>query len=152
MDTNHLDRISPQATWSPSVWRQLSGRSLRFVLVEQIRENGTMTVAEMVEALSELGYHISGRPSKVISDALRWERARGRVVRVRRGVYRSGTAPRSTARRIKRFATLANEWIVAMRLGEQPPPVPMDRRRPAWRSAEPTGLPPWANLNWLWSS
>ncbi len=83
----------------------LRGRGLRFILVDQIRSRRTMTVAEMVGVLSDYGYRLPGRASKVISDALRWELARGRVVRVARGVYAYGRAPQTTARRIRLFAS-----------------------------------------------
>ena len=82
----------------------LRGRGLRFVLLAEIRRRQTMTVAEMVAFLASSGYHTKGRPSKVVSDALRWEVARGRVVRSRRGGYRYGRISLSTARRVMVFA------------------------------------------------
>ena len=71
----------------------LYGRALRFVLVDLIRGHGTVTVAELVTAVEGLGYPVPGRMSKTMSDALRWEVARWRVIRVGRGIYRIGRAP-----------------------------------------------------------
>lgn len=50
-----------------------------------------------VANLTELA-HANGCPldAKIVSDALRTELVRGRVVRVRRGVYGRGQVPRST--------------------------------------------------------
>ena len=79
---------------------RLVGRDLRYQLTQLVSDRGPMFVADLVEAIDELGFDVGGRPSKVISDALRWEIARGRLVRVGRGAYRLGTIPRSTAYRI----------------------------------------------------
>ncbi|MEM7275017.1 MAG: hypothetical protein AAF547_18185 [Actinomycetota bacterium] len=143
--------------WEPPVvggvaLPRLYGRSLRFVVVELLRTHGTMTVAQMVDALTATGYPIRGRPSKVISDALRWEVARGRVVRVSRGVYRIGRAPRATAGRIRRFARACHAWIVAITRCEEPPPTPPDRRRPPWLGTDDPRRAPWENTAWLWST
>ncbi len=57
-----------------------------------------MTIAELVHWLEGNGYTIGGdRPGKSVSDALRWEVARGRVVQVGRGRYGPGPIERSTA-------------------------------------------------------
>lgn len=42
------------------------------------------------------GFDLGPRPSKRVSDALRWEIARGRVLRTGWGRYAPGTAPRQT--------------------------------------------------------
>jgi hypothetical protein len=112
-----------------------------------------MTVAEMVTVITGYGFELTGRASKVISDALRWEVARGRVVRLRRGVYRYGQPPRTTAWRISLFATRARTWIVAAMRGETPPPTPPERRRrpPFAPRLDPTD-PPWVHFGWLWTS
>lgn len=55
-----------------------------------------MTVQDLVDALDRRGIDVPGRASKTISDALRWEVSRGRVMRVGRGRYRTGAIPRST--------------------------------------------------------
>jgi hypothetical protein len=79
---------------------RLVGRDLRYQLTQLVVERGPMSVAAMVAAIDELGFRLEGRQSKVISDALRWEVARGRLVRIGRGRYRLGSVPRSTAHRI----------------------------------------------------
>lgn len=100
----------------------LRGRALRFVLVDEIRERGgeSMTVAEMVAVLADNGHDLGGRASKVISDALRWELARGRVRRLGRGVYRYHRTPASTARRIRIFAETCRTWLVVLTRTAQP--------------------------------
>lgn len=70
------------------------------------------TITELIEAAAQMGNDLRGRPSKVVSDALRWEVRRGRAVRVARSVYRAGSMPRST------------EWWIRERLAD-------DRRRAA---------------------
>jgi hypothetical protein len=132
----------------------LWGRSLRFVLTGELQQRGTMTVAEMVVFLAERGYDLNGRPSKTISDSLRWEVARGRVIRVRRGVYRYGRPPRTTARRIQLFAQRCDAWIVAVMRSEVPPPTPPthhDRVQGLLHRLDPL-RPPWQDLGWLWTS
>ncbi len=64
---------------------------LRALLTLAIHERGPITVARLVEIVeSEPGLHLDRRTSKVVSDALRAEVAKGWVVRVRRGVYGPG--------------------------------------------------------------
>lgn len=127
------------------------GRALRFVLVDMIRRHGTISVAQLVTELHTVGYPVRGRTSKVVSDALRWEVARGRVVRVRRGIYRFGSAPATTARRIKLFATRCRTWIVALMRREPLPPTPPDRRRDPAQGLDLPWFPPWFNTAWLWT-
>lgn len=96
--------------------RGLWGVELRYVLCDLIAGAGgaTCTVSELVEAIERCGFRLAGRPSKEISDALRAEVARGRVVRVGRGRYRAGSIPGSTRRRIRKVARhridLAGSW------------------------------------------
>ncbi len=112
-----------------------------------------MTVAEMVELTAAHGFTLTGRASKVISDALRWEVARGRVVRTGRGVYEYGRAPRTTARRIRIFARQCLAWTAAVARGETPPPLPPVPSHRAWHSdLEDPYRPPWPYLDWLWST
>ena len=89
-----------------------------------------MSVAEMVVALANHGYNLAGRASKIISDALRWELARERVQRLRRGVYRHRSAPTSTARRIRIFAAACRTWLVATRRTQQPKRAPKQDEGP----------------------
>jgi hypothetical protein len=131
--------------------RALRGRALRFVLVEELMNRAEMTVAEMAATVAAQGYRLPGRPSKTISDALRWEVRRGRVVRLGRGRYRYATAPASTARRIRIFARRCRTWIADVSRGERPVPFPPDPRPgPYWRAYHDPGWPPWVELRWLW--
>lgn len=81
----------------------LRGTELRYVLTRYLQLNGPTTVAGLVEALDEWGFTVAGRPSKVISDALRWERVRDRVRPLDRGRYAAKWGiPRGTEHRIHR--------------------------------------------------
>ena len=77
----------------------LWGRGLRHFLVAVLANaRRPMRIAERI---ADEPAQLNGRPSKVISDALRWEIARGRVRKTARGVYEYATAPRSTLRFIR---------------------------------------------------
>ena len=81
----------------------LRGTDLRYVLTRYLQLNGPTTVAELVKALEDWGFTVAGRPSKVISDALRWERGRARVRPRGRGRYVATIGiPRGTEHRIHR--------------------------------------------------
>jgi hypothetical protein len=92
----------------------LSGRALRYLLTLQLFDRGPLTVRQLARAVEQEGFGIEGRPSKTISDALRWEVAHGRVVRLGRGRYGPGRMPRQTLAWIRnRTATLrdtSNPW------------------------------------------
>jgi hypothetical protein len=79
---------------------RLGGIELRYVLTMQLLHEGPATVAEMIEALRRQGFCFRGRPSKAVSDALRWEMGRGRVRRLGRGRYGPSSIPRGTEYRI----------------------------------------------------
>lgn len=131
--------------------RLLSGRGLRFVLVDLLMTTrGEVTVAELAAALHHQGYQIKGRASKTISDALRWEVRRGRVGRPSRGRYCYRRAPTTTARRIRLLAAAAREWVALVRQGRTPPPARPNPRR--WLLSNPyePGAPPWRDVGWLW--
>lgn len=129
----------------------LRGRALRFVLIDEMLRRHDMTVAEMVAVLvKQHGFNLGGRASKVISDALRWEVRRGRVVRLARGRYRFNRATRSTVRRVRLLAGYSRAWVVATRRSEKVPTAPYPHRQ----TADPhwiyhPGAAPWANLAWL---
>ena len=78
----------------------LKGIELRCVLTMHLAHHGRAAIAEMADALTEQGFRVCGRPSKSISDALRWEIERGRVRRIARGVYGPSSIPRSTEYRM----------------------------------------------------
>ena len=61
-----------------------------------LSERGPLTIAELVATIEQEGFTLSGRPSKAISDTLRWEVALGRVDKLGRGHYGPGTVPRQT--------------------------------------------------------
>ena len=79
---------------------QLRGIELRYTLTMQLFRHGPATIAELAGALAFHGFAVGGRPSKAISDALRWEMAHGRVRRLGRGRYGPGWMPRGTEHRI----------------------------------------------------
>jgi len=101
----------------------VGGRELRYVLTWRIRqEPGPVSVAELARWCDQVGIVLTGRPSKVISDSLRWEVIWGRVERVSRGLYRFGRVPRSTWVWIKRRvqAVLAHlGWVQTRRNGDR---------------------------------
>jgi hypothetical protein len=78
----------------------LTGVDLRYVLTRALAVCGRMTVAELVNELTRQGFTVKGRPTKAVSDALRWEIRRGRVRRLGHGLYGPGPIPRSTEHRI----------------------------------------------------
>lgn len=138
-----MDQIAPSAA---PISTPLRGRALRFILVDELMRHQEMTVTEMVTALvHRAGFDLGGRASKIISDALRWETRRGRVVRIGRGRYRFSHAARSTTRRIGILATRSRAWVVAIMRR------PVDVAAPLAGGAAPPGpgQPPWADLRWL---
>ena len=93
--------------------RQLRGVELRYALTLYLFQHGPKTVAELVEALECQGFDIPGRPSKVVSDALRREIDHARVLRLQRGRYGPGEMPRATEYRIhQRVLALRSEAAV----------------------------------------
>ncbi|BBY89417.1 hypothetical protein [Mycolicibacterium tokaiense] len=76
------------------------GIELRYLLTTYLFDHGPSTVDELIDGLALQGFDVVGRPSKAVSDALRWEMRHHRVARSERGVYRPGVLPRSTEYRI----------------------------------------------------
>lgn len=82
----------------------LCGRELRYRLTLLLRDaHRAMTLRELLSLLQSAGVPISGRPSKTVSDALRWEVRRGRVRRTARSTYATGRIPESTVRFIRHW-------------------------------------------------
>lgn len=81
--------------------RMLRGTDLRYVLTMYLAQHGPATVPELIDMLDGYGFAVSGRPSKTISDALRWEIGHNRVWPYGRGRYRFAEMPRSTEYRIR---------------------------------------------------
>lgn len=85
--------------------RVVYGWDLRVLLTLAIHESGrAMSVKELVAMVEALGGTFQGRASQVVSDALRAEMRKRRVVRVSRGIYQAGVIPRSTRDRLRRRA------------------------------------------------
>jgi hypothetical protein len=75
----------------------LRGQPLRYLVSLHLVEAGSpQTVRQLIAAIEAKGYVIGGRASKTMSDTLRTEVRRGRVIRVGRGRYAAGRTPRST--------------------------------------------------------
>src|SRR4051794_24267329 len=92
---------------------QLQGIDLRYALTMYLLQHGPTTVDELVEAMEWQGFAIAGRASKQGSAALRWERRRGRVRRLSRGLYGPGYVPRGTEYRI-------HQRVMALRAAAKP--------------------------------
>ena len=133
---------------------RLRGRALRFVLVNELARHGTLSVAEMVVIVRRYRFDLGGRESKIISDALRWELARGRVVKLARGVYRYGRLPPSTARRIRIFAVTAIRWMQIVAPTRTKPLPDSQTPPPGWPTRNEPNIdwPPWRSFNWLWNT
>ena len=88
----------------------LQGIELRYMLAVTLDIHGSASIFDLSEQLEYPGFSLPGRASTTVSDALRWEMRRGRVRRLRRGVYGPGQMPRSTEHYIhKRAAALRDE-------------------------------------------
>jgi len=95
--------------------RRLRGIELRYVLTMHLAVHGPATVAELIGALDRHGFWVRGRPSKAVSDALRWEIEHGRVHRLGRGRYGPAYIPRSTEYRIHQRVLALRTAVVAER-------------------------------------
>ncbi|MGZ6780227.1 MAG: hypothetical protein ACXVGO_14670 [Mycobacterium sp.] len=91
----------------------VSGPDLRYLLTAYLYDHGSATVEELVDALAYHGFRPVGRSSKAVSDALRWESARGRVIRVRRGRYGPGSMTRAVAHRIVQHVRALHDQVAA---------------------------------------
>jgi hypothetical protein len=80
--------------------KNLRGIELRYVLTWHLALHGRASIADLVEALAFHGFDVDDPAGKSISDALRWERRRGRVRHLGWGVYGPGCLPRGTEHRI----------------------------------------------------
>ena len=65
----------------------LRGIELRYVLTMHLAVHGPATVAELIDVVGYQGFRVQGRPSKAVSDALRWEIDHGRVHRLGQPVW-----------------------------------------------------------------
>ncbi len=72
----------------------IESRHLRYLLVaELMRCQLPVSPRELVERIEARGLTVPGRAPKTVSDALRWEVAKGRVVKLGRGRYAGGNNP-----------------------------------------------------------
>ena len=93
----------------------------RYLVARIIERGGEVTTAELVHDLTVAGFEVAGRPGKTVSDALRAELARHRIVRVERGVYAEAAIPRSTRYRILAVARALRSDAVLSHCRETPP-------------------------------
>lgn len=80
--------------------RLLRGIELRYALTMHLFNQGPATISCLLERLAWHGFAVGSPAPKQVSDALRWERRRGRVRRLGRGLYGPGQMPRGTEHRI----------------------------------------------------
>lgn len=78
----------------------LRGTELRYTLTRLLQLMSQSSVTELVAALELWNFTVPGRPTKTVSDALRWEMQHDRVLRRGRGRYSATGMPRSTEHRI----------------------------------------------------
>ena len=93
----------------------------RYLVACIIERGGEATTADLVGDLRDAGFGVAGRPGKTVSDALRAELARHRIVRVERGVYAEAAIPRSTRYRILAVARALRSDAVLSHTRETPP-------------------------------
>ena len=104
----------------------LRGIELRYMLAFHLANQGPATVGELIDAVKHQGFSFRGRPSKAVSDALRWEIERGRVHRLGRSRYGPAYIPRSTEYRIHQRVMALRTAVVAARRAQSMPPLPGD--------------------------
>jgi hypothetical protein len=100
----------------------LRGIELRYVLTWHLAVHGPATVADLIDVVGYHGFRVQGRPSKAVSDALRWEIDHGRVHRLGRGRYGPAYVPRSTEYRIHQRVLGLRAAVVAQRRAKSVPP------------------------------
>jgi hypothetical protein len=104
----------------------LRGIELRYVLTMHLARHGRSTIDELIDAMTYHGFAARDPANKSVSDALRWERRRGRVRRIGRGIYGPGYIPRGTEHRIlQRELALRAEAIRSEAGTTHPPNFPV---------------------------
>ena len=98
-----------------SLWPR--GIELRYVLTWQLFLHATATVPELIDALANHNFDLGERPSKAVSDALRWEMRYCRVFRLARGRYGPGWMPRGTEYRIHQRVLALRDKAASLSLG-----------------------------------
>jgi hypothetical protein len=107
----------------------IAGLHLRYLLTLHLFDAGESTIGDLVAAVGRQGFRLDGRPSKTVSDALRWELRRGRVVRRGRGRYAPGVMPRQTQ-------SWMRQRLRSLRLEVARPPEPV-ALPPVWSRVQP---------------
>ncbi len=64
-------------------------------------------MAELAARLEARGLRVKARPSKAISDTLRWAEPRGWAIKIGRGRYGPGRIPESTLRYMRTIVSVA---------------------------------------------
>jgi hypothetical protein len=72
-----------------------------FLVVLLVEADRPLSIAELVNLLASEPVEVPGRASKTVSDPLRWEERKGRVLRLGHSSYCAGTIPRTTLRRMR---------------------------------------------------
>ncbi len=97
----------------------LRGTDLRYVLTRLLELSGPATIQQLIGGLAHWDFTVEGRPSKTVSDALRWEMGYGRVWRIGRGLYRAGEMPRGTDYRIRKRVAALREEVLSLKGGHR---------------------------------
>lgn len=100
---------------------KLRGIELRYVLTMHLARHGRSSVRELVDALAFHGCTADSPVNKSVSDALRWERRRGRVRHIRYGVYGPGEIPRGTEHRIRQRELSLRTTAIRSKAGTSAP-------------------------------
>ena len=109
------DGLVGRACHRPAM-RILRGIELRYLLTWHLFLCGPATITELVSMVEHHGFCVASPAPKSVSDALRWERRRGRVRRLGRAVYGPGEMPRGTEHRMhRRVLALRAEGIAQRR-------------------------------------
>ena len=99
------DDRTPLDPWGRPLLRphELHRLDLRYFLSETMAAapQRIWTTTELAAAVEAAGFRMVGRSGKVVSDHLRAEVNRGRVVRIGRGRYQAGRIPGATRRRMQ---------------------------------------------------
>ena len=95
--------------------RILRGTELRYALTEFLSQNGTCSIATLIDGLTHQGFVIPGNPAKSVSDAFALGDVHCRVLRRGRGLYAPFYMPRSTEYRIHQRVTALREQASRIR-------------------------------------
>jgi hypothetical protein len=103
---------------------EVRGADLRYLLTAYLYDHGASTVDELVDALTYHGFRIVGHASKAVSDALRYEVGRGRVIRLHRGCFCPASMPRDAEHRIHLRVLALHDQVAQMSRRERQPGEP----------------------------